>query len=121
MKPAKFNIINNFMNSINGIVDVYKSEAAFRIEVVAFVIMCTVAILLPIDTVYKVVLILSLPIVPIAEVINSAIERAVDTATLEFDENAKKSKDAASTIVMLSLVWVGAIWCAVLAMAFKVI
>ena len=118
MKPQKFNLIRNFQNSLNGLIDIYTAETAFRVEVVAFVFFVAVAFLLPIAAIYKAILILSLPIVLIAEIINSAIERAVDTATLEYDENAKKSKDAASTIVLISMLWVGLIWIATLYFAF---
>lgn len=119
MKPQKFNPFKNFRNSINGLIDIYGNETAFRIEIAAFILFGAVALLLPITTIYKAILILSLPIVLIAEITNSAIERAVDTATLEFDENAKKAKDAASAIVLISLLWVGLIWTTTLYFGFR--
>ena len=121
MKPIKFNIINNFRNSINGLKDIFCNEAAFRIEVLVFIIMTLIASSMPISIESRAILILSLPIVLLAEIINSAIERAVDTATMEYDENAKRSKDAASTIVLIAILWVVAIWCSVLYFAFKVV
>jgi len=110
MKQKKFSLFKNFAHSIRGLVDIFKNETAFRVEIVTFIVFTVIAIFLPIQLIYKAVLILSLPLVLVAEIINSAIERAVDTATLEYDENAKKAKDAASTIVLASLFWVSAIW-----------
>jgi diacylglycerol kinase (ATP) len=50
----------------------------------------------------------------IAEVINSAIERTVDLVTLEYDERAKKAKDAAAAVVLVSAVFTFLVWTAVL-------
>lgn len=110
MKPKKFNIFKNLKNSLNGAVEVFKNETALRVEVYTFTFLTILVLCSPIGFIHKAILILSMPIVIIAEIVNSAIERSVDTATLEYDDNAKKSKDAASTIVLASLVWCATIW-----------
>jgi diacylglycerol kinase (ATP) len=110
MKPSNFNILRNIKNSLSGIQDIFENEMAFRIELLTFILFSLIALNLNITIVSKIILIASMPIVLIAEVINSAIERAVDTATMDYDENAKKAKDAASAIVLLSILWVVIIW-----------
>lgn len=40
---------------------------------------------------------------PLAEIINSAIERCVDLVTLHYHEMAKRAKDVGSAIVFLSI------------------
>lgn len=54
-------------------------------------------------------------LVLIVELLNSAIETAVDRISLEHHELSKRSKDLGSAAVMLSLllcaaVWVSAVW-----------
>jgi len=46
----------------------------------------------------------------IAEVTNSAIERAVDLVTLEHHPMAGRAKDVGSTIVFLSIIMCVVVW-----------
>jgi len=54
----------------------------------------------------------------IAEITNSAIERAVDLVTLEYNERAKKAKDAGAAIVLVSVIFTFLVWVAVLMSEF---
>lgn len=47
---------------------------------------------------------------PIAEAMNSAIERVTDLVTLEYHEMAGRAKDAGSAVVFLSIVVFVVVW-----------
>ncbi|MEL6490476.1 MAG: diacylglycerol kinase, partial [Cyanobacteria bacterium J06621_3] len=98
-------------HSIDGLVAAWRDEAAFRQEVVPAVFLIPLAAFIAPDAVSLVLLIGAILIVLIVELINTAVEAAVNRIGLHRDELAKKAKDAASAAVMLSLgnavmVWV---------------
>ncbi|MEO1389478.1 MAG: diacylglycerol kinase [Cyanobacteria bacterium J06634_6] len=98
-------------HSIDGLVAAWRDEAAFRQEVVPAVFLIPLAAFIAPDALSLVLLIGAILIVLIVELINTAVEAAVNRIGLHRDELAKKAKDAASAAVMLSLgnavmVWV---------------
>jgi len=48
--------------------------------------------------------------IPMAEAINSAIERVTDLVTLEYHEMAGRAKDAGSAVVFLSIAIFVVVW-----------
>jgi len=56
----------------------------------------------------------SLLIVPIVELLNSAIEANVDRVGLERHELSGRAKDIASAAVLLSILLAGAVWVVIL-------
>jgi len=114
MKRKKFNLFDNFMNSINGLVEVFQNEKPMRVEVYTFILMSILLIFLQMPLFYKLILFTSLFIPMFAEVINSAIERCVDLVTPDYHKLAKHAKDAGSAIVLLALVITGLIWLTIL-------
>jgi diacylglycerol kinase (ATP) len=56
----------------------------------------------------------SVMLVLIVELLNSAIEAAVDRVSTELHDLSKRAKDIASAAVMLSLLLCAGIWCAAL-------
>ena len=59
---------------------------------------------------HKLILFLSLFLPIFSEIVNSAIEIIVDLITLEYSEQAKRSKDVGSTLVLFSYFLVFLIW-----------
>ncbi len=114
MRRKRFNIIKNTSHGIEGFLEVLKNETPFQIEVALFVGATALIALLDISTISKAILFFSMFPIIIAEIINSAIERTVDLVTLEFDERAKKAKDAGAAVVLVSVVFTFLIWSAVL-------
>jgi diacylglycerol kinase (ATP) len=114
MARKKFNIIKNTSHGIDGFLEVLKNEMPLQIEIALFVGATTLIALLEISSVSKAVLFFSMFPIIIAEIVNSAIERTVDLVTLEYDERAKKAKDAAAAIVLISVVFTFLVWTAVL-------
>lgn len=89
-------------------------EAAFRQELILAVVMLPIAFLVDISTVERLMLILTLFIVLIVELLNSAIEAVVDRVGSEIHPLSGQAKDIASAAVFMSLALCGITWLIVL-------
>lgn len=86
------------------------NETSFKIELGLVVILLPILYVLPLDLLYKLVMFIALMGIPMAEAINSAIERVTDLVTLEYHEMAGRAKDAGSSVVFLSIVIFVVVW-----------
>ena len=100
-------------NSLSGLCAAW-SEAAFRQEVLAAVVLLPAAVWLARDWVQAALLAGSVLIVMIVELLNTAVEAAVDRVGPEWHALSKRAKDVGSAAVMLSLLLCGGIWLAAL-------
>lgn len=107
-------IIAAFVNSIEGFRAAWRSEHAFRQEVIVAIIATVVALLLPVSAFQKVFLISVLLLVLLVEIINSAIEAVVDRISLERHPLSKRAKDLGSAAVALSIAIAVLAWVVVL-------
>lgn len=114
MKRKNFNLFENLMNSINGLVEVTKNETPMRVEVILLVVLSGVLLILDMHLLYKLVLFTSLFLPMLAELLNSAVERCVDLVTEDYHDLAKHAKDAGSAAVLIALIITGLIWLTVL-------
>lgn len=89
-------------------------EAAFRQELMLAIIMLPIALLVDITTIERLFLILTLFIVLIVELLNSAIEAVVDRVGHEIHPLSGQAKDVASAAVFMSLALCGITWAVVL-------
>lgn len=96
--------------SMEGLYAAFKTEPAFTLEVIAFLILVPVAILLNLPFFTKAILIGSLLLVLIVELLNSAIEAAIDRISSEKHPLSKKAKDMGSASVFLSMLNALIIW-----------
>lgn len=90
-------------------------ETAFRQEVLASLVMLPLAVWLGQDWVERALLAGSVLLVLIVELLNSAIEAAIDRVGLQWHPLSKRAKDMGSAAVLLSLllcliVWASASW-----------
>lgn len=106
----KYNFFKNTIYAMQGLQDIIKNEASFKIELIIAVILLPILILIELDIIYKLLMFISLMGMLVAEVINSAIERVVDLVTLEHHPLAGRAKDAGSAIVFLSIVVFVVVW-----------
>ena len=90
-----------FCHSIDGLVAAWRDEAAFRQEVIPAVFLIPLAMFIAPDTISKVLMIGSIFIVLIVELLNTAVETAVNRIGFHRDNLAKKSKDTASAAVLV--------------------
>lgn len=110
-------IINAIGFSCAGLTSTFKNEAAFRQELLVTVILIPVACWLDQGIVEKVLLISSLLLVLIVELINTAIESAIDRIGIEQHELSARAKDIASAAVFLALLNAFFIWLSLLVVA----
>ncbi|HWS12864.1 MAG TPA: diacylglycerol kinase [Rhodocyclaceae bacterium] len=107
-------IWNAFHYSLEGFAAAYRNEDAFRQEVLLGAVLLPLAALAPVGLLGKALMIGSMFLVLIVELINSAIEAAVDRISLENHRLAKRAKDIGSAAVMLSLLNLAVVWALVL-------
>jgi diacylglycerol kinase (ATP) len=101
-------------NSVQGLKDAWRLEAAFRQEVLLLCVLLPVALLVPVGGVEHVLLAGSLLLVLIVELLNSAIEAVVDRISLDHHELSGRAKDLGSAAVLFSLLLVLLTWSIIL-------
>jgi diacylglycerol kinase (ATP) len=107
-------ILNALFYSFDGLRAAFKHEDAFRQEVLLAAVLIPIALLLPVSGLGKALMIAAVLMVLVVELLNSAIEAAVDRISLESHRLAKRAKDIGSAAVFLSLVNVAAVWLLIL-------
>ena len=107
-------ILAAFSYSIDGFRAAWRTEHAFRQELILGVIGSVGALLLPISGFQKLALIAVLVLVLIVELMNSAIEAVVDRVSLERHSLSKNAKDFGSAAVFLACALALATWGVVL-------
>jgi diacylglycerol kinase (ATP) len=103
-------IVGAFGFSIQGFKACYELEEAFRQEVWALVVLLPIGLWLGGSPIERAMLAGSLLMVPIVELLNSAIEANVDRVGLERHELSGRAKDIASAAVFLSIAFAAMIW-----------
>jgi len=107
-------IWNALFYSIDGLTAAFRHEDAFRQEALLALVLIPLALFLPVSGIGKALMIASVFLVLIVELLNSAVEAAVDRISLENHRLAKRAKDIGSAAVLMALVNVVAVWVLVL-------
>jgi diacylglycerol kinase (ATP) len=109
-KTGLTRIWNAFNYSLAGLSAAFRLEDAFRQEVLLSIVMIPIAIASDTTGVEKAVLIGAVLLVLIVELVNSAVEAAVDRISLERHDLAKRAKDIGSASVLITLVNLAVVW-----------
>ncbi|MDO6618158.1 MULTISPECIES: diacylglycerol kinase [unclassified Shewanella] len=104
--------------SFKGLKSAWVNEAAFRQELILAGILLPVAIMVDVSLIEKLLLIMTLFIVLITELVNSAIEAVVDRISDEIHPLSGQAKDTASAAVFMSLALCGITWACILINAY---
>jgi diacylglycerol kinase (ATP) len=107
-------IWNAFHYSLAGLRAAYDNEDAFRQEVLLAAVLIPLAFVLPADAIGRALMIASVLLVLIVELLNSAVEAAIDRISLDHHRLSKRAKDIGSAAVLLALLNVVATWSLVL-------
>ena len=102
------------LNSLRGLKHCYHSEAAFRQEVWAALVLVPAALWLGQTAVERTLLAGSVLVVMIVELINTGIEVVVDRISPERHHLSGFAKDLGSSAVLLTLLLAGLTWAFVL-------
>lgn len=100
--------------SMKGLKAAFKSEAAVRQELVAMVILVPVAFYLDVTHVERILLVMSLFIVLITELLNTAVEKLCDHVSTDIHVLIGRAKDIGSAAVFVSLTLAILTWCLIL-------
>ncbi len=100
--------------SAAGLKAAFEQEEAVRMEVAAFVVMAPLALWLGQSDVERVLLIGSLVLVILVELLNTAIENAVDRVGSDYHELSRVAKDIGSAAVMIAMLLVLFTWAVLL-------
>ena len=107
-------IFNAARNSLAGVAAAARNEGAFQVELAVCVALVPLGLWLGGTGVERALLVSSVLIVLCAELVNTALEAAVDRISLEIHPLARRAKDIGSAAVMLALVNAGVVWLLVL-------
>ncbi|HEC06792.1 MAG TPA: diacylglycerol kinase [Thiolapillus brandeum] len=107
-------LIKAFGYSMQGFVSCFRSEAAFRQEVAVSLLIIPLGLWLGQTGVERALLIASWLLVPIVEMLNSAIEAVVDRIGPEHHELSGQAKDIGSAAVFLAISLFLLVWALVL-------
>jgi diacylglycerol kinase (ATP) len=101
---------NALFYSIDGMRAAFRHEDAFRQEVFLAALLIPAALFTPASGLGKALMIAVVLLVLIVELLNSAVEAAVDRISLENHALAKRAKDIGSAAVLLALINVPVVW-----------
>jgi diacylglycerol kinase (ATP) len=97
-------LLESFNFAVEGIIHVVRTQRNMRIHLLAAVIVLVAAIWVGVSKLELIALLLAIAFVFITEMINSALEQAIDVATTSFDPLAKLAKDVAAGAVLIATV-----------------
>lgn len=103
-------IIAALLNSWRGLKFTCQTETAFIQEIILAILLSPLIFTIDTSSAEKALLILSIFIVLIVEVLNSAIEKTIDRIGLEHHPLSGKAKDMGSAAVLLSLIMMVIVW-----------
>lgn len=99
-----------FSNSYNGLLYGFKSEVAVREELLLLLVCIPLAFILSDSAVWRLAMIVSVAMVLVVELLNSAIEATLDLLHDSYHPLAKAAKDMGSLAVLISLIAAIAVW-----------
>ena len=100
--------------SMQGFRFAWQGEAAFRLEVLIAVILLPLAMWLNVTTLERVALVGCVVLVLIVELLNSAVEAAIDRVGTEQHPLSGRGKDLGSAAVFAALLFCGFTWISIL-------
>ncbi len=97
-------ILDSFNYAFEGIVHVLRTQRNMRIHFMIAIGVLVAALAFDVSKIELIALLLAIAFVLIAEMVNTAIEAAVDVASTSFDPMAKLAKDIAAGAVLIASV-----------------
>jgi diacylglycerol kinase (ATP) len=97
-------VLESFNFAIEGIVHVLRTQRNMRIHFAIAIAVLVLGLATGVNRLELIALLLAIAFVLIAEMINSAVEHAIDVATTSFDPLAKLAKDIAAGAVLIASV-----------------
>jgi diacylglycerol kinase (ATP) len=100
----RISLIDSFNYAFQGVIHAVRTQRNMRIHLLIAVAVLVAAVALGVSEMELIALIIVIAFVLIAEMINSAVETAIDVSTTSFDPMAKLAKDMAAGAVLISTI-----------------
>ena len=97
-------ILESFNFAFEGIIHVLRTHRNMRVHFAVAIIVLVAAVWVGVSKLELIALLLAIAFVFITEMVNSALEQAIDVATTSFDPLAKLAKDVAAGAVLIATV-----------------
>jgi diacylglycerol kinase (ATP) len=98
------------INSRNGLAFAFRSEQAFREELIALLLAIPLAWLIGVTPARRLELVMVVLLLMVVELLNTAIEKLADRLTTDHDPQIGRVKDMGSAAVAVMLLIAGAFW-----------
>ena len=95
-------LVESFNYAFEGIIHVLRTQRNMRIHFGVAVLVLIAALVSGVDKLELIALLLAIAFVLIAEMLNTAVEAAIDVATTSFDPMAKLAKDIGAGAVLIA-------------------
>ncbi len=112
-KP-QYSIFKNARYAFEGLAHAFKTESSFKLELFFAIPLVIAIVMFPFVLSSKLILLVTLMLIMIVELLNSAVENVVDLVTKEIHPLAKAAKDVGATAVLFALILHGVCWFLVL-------
>ena len=103
-------ILKAFTYSCQGFLGVFKSEAAFRQDLIVFILGCLVTLFLSLSGVERALMIFSLFLILLMELVNTAIEVIIDRISPKYHTLSGRAKDIGSLLVLIAFINAFVVW-----------
>jgi diacylglycerol kinase (ATP) len=100
--------------SMQGFRHAWEGEAAFRLELIVAMVLLPTALLLEVTVLERVALVGCVVLILIVELLNSAVEAAIDRVSMEHHPLSGRGKDLGSAAVFAALVFCAFTWVSIL-------
>ena len=107
-------ILKAFTYSGKGFVSAFKSEAAFRQDLIVFIAGVACSFILNVSGLQRALMISSLFLILLMELVNTAIEAIVDRISDDFHPLSGKAKDIGSLLVLMAFINAICVWTLIL-------
>ena len=97
-------ILDSFNFALEGIIHVLRTHRNMRVHFAVAIVVLVAAVWVGVSKLELIALLLAIAFVFITEMVNSALEQAIDVATTSFDPLAKLAKDVAAGAVLIATV-----------------
>ena len=100
LKDKKRTFFDSLKDCLRGIKNTYKTDANFRREIIIGLLVIVGGLILKLNVTEWIIVILLIGLVLVCELINTAIEKAVDLYTKKYNAAAKVIKDTSAGAVL---------------------
>ena len=97
-------VFDSFNFAFEGIIHALRTQRNLRIHFLVAIAVIALALVVSVSKIELIALLISITFVLVAEMINTAVEGAIDVATSSFDPMAKLAKDIAAGAVLLATI-----------------